>query len=618
MIEMRFPPTGGGEEHGLNDAGIETFEGKVGHYAARETTQNVGDTAAPGVQTVRMEFNLIQVPSSNLPCIDELKRVLKACRDFWQSNKKTRDYFEGALAKLNGNNIPVLKVSDYGTTGLTGGDAERQGKWYCLVRSGGVSNKEGGTGGSFGIGKFAPFAASALRTVFYSTRTTTAEVAFQGVSRLVSHRGQNGETTQGTGYIGTYDESSKLFKAIRTNEQIPQLFRRSESGTDIFVLAYRDTAEWEKHLTFSILKNFWPAIHNQKIEFRVGSTVINQQNLRTELQAFAGAEDFEAHLYYEALTAPSRMHFEERIEGLGKVELYLVAGTDDYPKRVALTRKTGMIIDWKRFNSRKPFTGYLVCEEVSGNELLRSLEPPRHDTWDPDRGGRNEKRALRELFDWIRKCIKELNPVANTTSLDVPDLARFLPDDAEDNEQEAPIETAPGQTERGFNAAPQPPPIKVRVQSVPPVNPPDFQETGGGNNGGGGGGGGGSGGGGGGGGGSGGGGRGTGGGNRPTPDETEERKPKLSLRSYLERDNRYQLIIRTDLDYTGPVRLVAVGEDGQEELPLIRQAFLTGTDQEFQTQRATIRGVALITQQPTKVTVILANRTKLALNAIPA
>jgi hypothetical protein len=203
-IELKFPPNNDGEEQGLNDAGVETFGGKTGHYVAREGAQNVGDAAADGVDTVTIEFNLIEVPVASIPCVNELKKVLEASQHFWSTNKKTLDFCEAAIKKLNKPKIPVLKISDFGTTGLTGVDSDRQGKWYCLVRSGGVSNKESGAGGSYGIGKFAPFAASDLRTVFYSTRTTENAVAFQGVSRLVTHLDPQERTTQGTGYIGIY------------------------------------------------------------------------------------------------------------------------------------------------------------------------------------------------------------------------------------------------------------------------------------------------------------------------------------------------------------------------------------------------------------------------------
>ena len=55
-----------------------------------------------------------------------------------------------------------------------------------LTKSSGSSDKKGPAGGSFGIGKFAPFACSDLFTVFYNTYDIEDECAYQGVSRLVT------------------------------------------------------------------------------------------------------------------------------------------------------------------------------------------------------------------------------------------------------------------------------------------------------------------------------------------------------------------------------------------------------------------------------------------------
>ena len=47
----------------------------------------------------------------------------------------------------------------------------KTGQWHRLVKMTGQSAKNSNTaGGSYGIGKHAPFAVSGLRTIFYSTR----------------------------------------------------------------------------------------------------------------------------------------------------------------------------------------------------------------------------------------------------------------------------------------------------------------------------------------------------------------------------------------------------------------------------------------------------------------
>lgn len=614
-MQLKFPSTGGGEEHGLNDPGIETFEGNFGGHLARECSQNVGDAAANDGSPVRIAFTVLDLPIDQLPCADQLNVVFKSCARFWAENPKTVEFFKSAQRQFQGRTIRVMKISDYGTTGLTGGDAERDGKWYCLVRSGGVSNKTEGTGGSFGIGKFAPFAASAIRTVLYSTRTIDGKVAFQGVSRLVSHQDDKGETTQGTGYIGDWIENSRQFAAIRKAEAIPEPFRRKEPGTDIFVLGYRDGDGWEKHLTRAVLQHFWPAIARSKIEFNVGGLIINQSTLAERMNDFSMEPDFDAHLYLRAFTSPERREFSEEIPGLGRVELYLVIGTEEFPKRVALTRRSGMVVTAKRFNSRKPYTGYFVCENTEGNEQLRSLEPPRHDTWeDPDRGTPEARRCVREAFAWIRQCIRELNPALTATSLDVPDLARYLPDDSPDGEEEVFDKTLENGTERSFNQSPPQRPIPVQTDHSVPPQSQEWTEASGEKPGGG------MGGGkneGGGGGGSRGGGDSTGlGGSGRRRSRGQEAGPSLSLRSIVTTDG-YRLIVRSNSAYDGGLRLCAVGDDGGEDPVEIEKAISVSDGANLSTSGAVIRRVILSAGTPMLIDLRLRNRSRLALTAKP-
>jgi hypothetical protein len=49
-----------------------------------------------------------------------------------------------------------------------------------------------------------------------------------------------------------------------------------------------------------------------------------------------------------------------------------------------MVRKTGMVVFAKAFRSVVPFCGIFICKNEVGNKLLRDMEPPRHDVWDPD------------------------------------------------------------------------------------------------------------------------------------------------------------------------------------------------------------------------------------------
>ncbi len=106
------------------------------------------------------------------------------------------------------------------------------------------------------------------------------------------------------------------------------------------------------------------------------------------------------------------------------------------PKRIAMVRKTGMKVFEKQFRSVVPFCGIFLCRNDRGNELLRDMEPPRHDTWDPDHPEKGlNKKTEAEYVSFIRECVKELVPVDESKVVSIPGLNRYLPDDEESPEE---------------------------------------------------------------------------------------------------------------------------------------------------------------------------------------
>jgi hypothetical protein len=165
IIRLRFPPLAGGVIQGLNDAGIETFEGDYPHYVVRECAQNSLDAAASQDRPVRIEIKVHSLPVDELSFFDDLRETLRACKTFWHGQPKPLEFFDRAIGMARQKSIYVLRVSDYGTTGVPGGDDDMHKAWFGLVRSRGVSIKtDEASAGAFGIGKDAPLAASAFRT----------------------------------------------------------------------------------------------------------------------------------------------------------------------------------------------------------------------------------------------------------------------------------------------------------------------------------------------------------------------------------------------------------------------------------------------------------------------
>lgn len=470
-INLKFPLQPGGEEEGFNDAGIETFEGDIGDYIARECGQNTADASENG--KAELHFDLLDMPIEKLPCLIKLKEVFERCGDYWKDDKKAVQFFKNGLSTLSNTTLPVLKISDYGTTGLTGEDTGRTSKWFGLVRSKGACNKGEGSGGSFGIGKYAPFAASALRTVYYYTKTDSNE-AFQGISRLVTHINTDGSETQATGYIGHYilDESRHKYMSVRDPLQIPPHFRRGENeiGTDIYIPAYREIENWKDRLIVSVLNNFWPAICLGNISFKVGEKLINKSNIDSCIEEYRNSNDYTAYRYFNAYR--NGKPFREKLDHVGDSELRLTVDTQRESNPVAVSRKSGMIIDrWGHIRSRKPISGIFICHDLEGNEVLRKLEPPRHDKWDQKRAA-NGKEVLGTIKAWIRDCIDILLPAQDSESFDLDVFSKFIPDTPdEDNGEDSFDEEETPENRDGFDPTPAEPQKNITKTTLPTANP---------------------------------------------------------------------------------------------------------------------------------------------------
>ena len=553
---LKFPELRGGPVQGLNDAGVENFQGAIDTYLSRECGQNTGDALRGGVETARLEFQRMTISRNDIPCFERLERTLQAALEHWGDKEKERKFFEQAVNLAAEDSVSVLKISDYGTTGLTGDDMDEKGRWFALVKSQGVSNKGDTAGGSFGIGKSSPFAASRFRTVFYGTRTEGGAVALQGVSRLVTHRNEEGHLTQGVGFIGEYDPAGgeagdPVFRAIRREAEMPIVFRRTQPGTDIWVVGYRSGERWEEDLIRSILVNFWPAIYRGSIEFKVGDQPIIKDNLQDLIASRAGSEEFDAQHYYNSiLNQPAT----KKLRHVGQCELYLTTSSQTLPKRICMSRKSGMrIYDYAPRSCRVPFSGLFICADDAGNKLLRQLEPPKHDTWDPKRMDKDDgKKALDEIKLWIREELKKLNPLEGRTSFNETELARFLPEDeAIDN---LPSADTGDSSDDGLEPRPsvlREKPMHIVARQATPSEQGSSEggaghsdESGVGGK------------------------EGAGSGDdgtRTGSSTAKEKPPVIDVRSYCLGNNLYQIVMRSSMPYDGRISILAMGEDGRLE-----------------------------------------------------
>ena len=438
MTEWRFPSNDFGENKGINDSGVAMFRGTPLKSLAREICQNSLD-ASTGDRVI-VEFNMFSLNTDELPGRDVLQDVFQRCLEFWggQKAQATKEFFTNAFNMITEDTCDFLRISDFNTTGLIGSREEINTDWTNLTKSSGASDKKGTAGGSFGIGKFAPFACSDFSTVFYSTYDINEEEAYQGVSRLVTFTRDDGNNTQGIGYYGE-ERNTPVYRQLMLD---PNFSRNDKQfGTDIYIAGYKYGGEnWQKDIIVSVLDGFLGALWKEKLEVRVGNQVINKSELGNIIEIYhddlIGCTD----KYYEVLTSEETVWYQEDFLDLGELKLGLLLGDQDSPNKISMIRQTGMkIMDKDRLPGHVPFAGILFINGDKINEKLRLIENPEHTKWEPDRSKNplKEKQLLKALNDFIKKKIEELIRSGAGESIDAAGVGAFLPDELDESQNSA-------------------------------------------------------------------------------------------------------------------------------------------------------------------------------------
>ncbi|OGK38594.1 hypothetical protein A3F34_03360 [Candidatus Roizmanbacteria bacterium RIFCSPHIGHO2_12_FULL_44_10] len=144
---------------------------------------------------------------------------------------------------------------------------------------------------------------------------------------------------------------------------------------------------------------------------------------------------------------------QESLPTLGVVSLYVLL-KENYYKKIGYFRKTGMEIQRRSHQIPIAYAGVFVCDNDEGNEILRVMENPQHNRWDPHNAREKTeelfekaKRADGELKDFIRRSLKGLFEAGSTKYLNIPGLEKYLYITSEDEERLAGFNENPGMNE---------------------------------------------------------------------------------------------------------------------------------------------------------------------------
>ena len=441
----RFGTNDTGETEGPNNSGIANFTDDRTGGLVREVLQNSIDARAHQDQPVEVSFQVEELPTSGLD-IPGLKLALEASHESVAIDDRHKKQFRRGIAMLDTalkrREIVALRITDANTTGASDKN-DRKDKWHSLTKTVGLSEKDmRDSGGSFGIGKHAAFAATDLRTVLYATAYYENGVGgpisrrFTGKSILVSHE-VKGKGYRASGWLETDGNPLR-------DSAISEGYWLQSPGTQVNILGFDDSSveEWEAQAKESLVEHFFHALANKNLRVDIGDSTIDSESL----DEIAIGMDEDILKLIEVSRAQVADHTD--IEGIGRVNLSIRVHEDGEhgQKTIALVRDAGMMITRQLGNMRITpsqrmvsiprhwlgFTAIVECLSQGERSLLREAEGPRHDKLSADNADPSEQkqvaRALRELGKWVVEAIrKHAEPPPPADSDNADELADVLP-----------------------------------------------------------------------------------------------------------------------------------------------------------------------------------------------
>ncbi len=464
-----FSDLGAADKVGVNDVGIGVFKKKPYIGLTKEILQNSTDAPnknLPEGTPVKVRFELIYIDRDDIPDVEQLNSAIQKCYEYYPDGddgvklKRIKDAADKYLA--NTGMVPVLKISDYNTIGLCGVLEEKGSNWSGLVRERSATNKTSGSSGAFGVGKFAPYTFSSLRTVFYSTKTIYDEIAFQGKALLTTFK-ENNVLKNNIGLFA--DSTSENFNAVLSFDDIAPVFRRYEIGTDLFVLGFEKEEDWMEQSAISVIEYFFYSIFKGNLEVEIAENdkliSINQENLGEMIAYFNDYAEthmkndvtfqFTAPSYWELLSGTHKVIKQPFIyngKSMGEYELYLLTGDNVSEKKVLEMRQAGMKIrEDSAFKIQMNFTAIFIATgtgaiSVEPNDnissFLRKCENQAHDDWAADEYPEKKETAkaiINKIHSIILDAVKSEMPDFGKDSIDAFGLSEFLPNEESDDDQ---------------------------------------------------------------------------------------------------------------------------------------------------------------------------------------
>lgn len=468
-----------GRSEGPFDATGQNFKQRPFASLLREAVQNsmdahikeVSQDEGVSIPTVEVTFSFGSLKASDFPEFYKLRKHIESCYESYPSNEDYRIFYKGMLENFDSNyseGIPYIKISDRMTTGMEYKYNDLSNPFQAFVRSSQISVKgdTSGAAGSDGYGKAAYYLLSPIRTILVSTMTEDGVCYFEGASIIGSHIKDN-TLLCAAGYYDNNGGQPISFDSRTDNPsqcKIPEFFRRSEPGTDFFIMGFipENINDMCDEMMMEALRSYWLAIHKGKItiiikRYSALEVTINQSRLPELMDMyFPDSKDEKKKLrsmnprpYYDAYTKQdsgdkSYIQFTESFPTVGEVTMYVKKCKTKFDK-IAFMRKPLMLVYGLPKDDDNGFYGLFLCENEKGDKLLKRLENSSHTEWKASnfRDARNRvypegEKALKEIDRFIEDCIKKMFGSNENKTLDIAGLSDFLyvPDSLIEDENE--------------------------------------------------------------------------------------------------------------------------------------------------------------------------------------
>lgn len=437
---------------GLNNAAINTFNSHIINSFVREMIQNSNDARNNRLPIdkvtnkrppLKIIINYKTISADNFPDFDGFLKIFARIKSA-VPNASHMNFFRNAEKAMGDRQqVKLFIYEDYNTIGLEGEDNDDTKSFSSLVLSEGTSYKQDETaGGSYGIGKNAIFGFSKLRTVFYVSVNTYGEYIFQGIAKLASYKDEHNQTHEDRIFCGDGNELKSIRNLTKVPEKFRHVFTRSEAGLSQFAVCPSDNHNWIEEFTQAVLRNYWFLLRTGDLILSLKDddeikVELSSENLEELLYKYFAPKNYQPDNDIKPFGNPYEFYkclqegkiIKADISKLGQISFYYRELENNSTNKVAYIRN-GMVVYTNpiRGFSTINYCGVFICDNDDGNKLLRLMEPPTHDSFDPERlddkigkyTKTDGKQALNAIKDLITNALQEIADKYKQPAEDMP------------------------------------------------------------------------------------------------------------------------------------------------------------------------------------------------------